>query len=78
VIVNIVDMFPEDRDKPYSRIKVYVNKSNNHITKIMQIGKDGTNYIIDITNMETDVPFESDMFTFDPDKHPEVDIIDMR
>ncbi|WP_016776927.1 LolA family protein [Anaerophaga thermohalophila] len=76
--VNIVDMFPEDRDKPYSRIKVYVNKANNHITKISQIGKDGTNYIIDITNMETDVPVESGMFTFDPDKHPEVDIIDMR
>ena len=76
--INIVDMFPEDRDKPYSRIKVYVNKANNHITKISQIGKDGTNYIIDITNMETDVPFEPGMFTFDPDKHPDVEIIDMR
>ncbi|MDK2841727.1 MAG: hypothetical protein PWQ17_1232, partial [Anaerophaga sp.] len=39
---------------------------------------DGTNYIIDITNMETDVPFEPGMFTFDPDKHPDVEIIDMR
>jgi outer membrane lipoprotein carrier protein len=76
--IQIVDLFPEDRDKPFSRIKLYVNKANYHITRITQIGKDGSNYIIDIQNMETDVPVESSMFIFDTTEHPDVDTIDMR
>ena len=76
--VNIVDLFPEDRDKPYSRIKVYINIKDNHISKITQIGKDGNNYTIDISSMETNVPYDSSMFVFDPDSYPNVEIIDMR
>ncbi|MGQ1890589.1 LolA family protein [Thermophagus sp. OGC60D27] len=76
--VNIVDLFPEERDKPYSRIKVYIKVKNNHISKITQIGKDGNNYTIDITSMETNVPFDAGMFVFDPASHPNVEIIDMR
>lgn len=76
--VNIIDLFPEDRDKPYSRIKLYVNKNNNHISKIMQLGKDGNNYIIDIKEMKTNVPVEQSMFEFDEEAHPDVDVIDMR
>ncbi|PWE00095.1 LolA family protein [Marinilabilia rubra] len=76
--VNIIDLFPEDRDKPFSRIKLYVNKSNNHISKIMQLGKDGNNYIIDIKEMKTNVPVEPSMFKFNEEAHPDVDVIDMR
>ena len=76
--VNVVDLFPEDRDKSYSRIKLYVNQDNHHITKISQIGKDGNNYIINIKNMKTNVPCESSMFIFSEEKHPDVQVIDMR
>jgi outer membrane lipoprotein carrier protein len=76
--IEIVDLFPEDRDKPFSRIKLYVNKANHHISKITQIGKDGNNYIIDIKNMETNVPVEPSMFIFNTEEHPDVDVIDMR
>jgi outer membrane lipoprotein carrier protein len=76
--IQIVDLFPEDRNKPFSRIKLYVNKTNYHIAKITQIGKDGNNYIIDIKNMETDVPVDPSMFIFNPEEHPDVDVIDMR
>jgi outer membrane lipoprotein-sorting protein len=76
--VDVVDLFPENRDKPYSRIKLYIKKDNHHIAKVSQIGKDGNNYIIDIKNMKTDVPCEPSMFSFDKKKHPDVDVIDMR
>lgn len=76
--VDVVDLFPEDRDKSYSRIKLYVNQDNHHIAKISQIGKDGNNYIIDVKDMKTDVPCESSMFIFDEEEHPDVDVIDMR
>ena len=76
--VNVVDLFPEDRDKSYSRIKLYVRKDNDHIAKISQIGKDGNNYIINIKNMKTNVPCESSMFIFDEEENPDIQVIDMR
>jgi len=76
--VNVVDLFPEDRNKSYSRIKLYVRKDNHHIAKISQIGKDGNNYIININNMKTNVPCKSSMFIFDKEEHPDVQVIDMR
>ncbi|MFO8000287.1 MAG: outer membrane lipoprotein carrier protein LolA [Marinilabilia sp.] len=76
--VDVVDLFPEDRDRSFSRIKLYINQDSRHISKISQLGKDGNNYIIDIENMETDVPCDSSMFIFDEDEHPDVDVIDMR
>jgi len=76
--VVVVDMFPEDRDKTFSRIKLFINKDNHHITKISQIGKDGSNYIIDVHNMETNIGCDSSTFRFDTSEHPDVDVIDMR
>lgn len=76
--VNIVDLFPEDRNKPFSRIKVYVDEKTHYIKKIVQIGKDGNNYMIDINHMETNIPYDADMFIFDPANHPDVEVIDMR
>ncbi|MDR2929136.1 MAG: outer membrane lipoprotein carrier protein LolA [Cytophagaceae bacterium] len=75
---DIVDLFPENRDKPYSRIKVYVYKDNLQFAKLVQIGKDGNNYIIDIKKMEINVPADDSMFKFDETKHPGVEVIDMR
>lgn len=75
---DIIDLFPEKRDKPFSRIKLFVYRDNLQIGKITQIGKDGNNYIIDIKKMEVNKPAEDTLFTFESAKHPGVDIIDMR
>ncbi|HHU56763.1 MAG TPA: outer membrane lipoprotein carrier protein LolA [Bacteroidales bacterium] len=76
--VDIVDLFPEERNKPYSRIKLYIYQHNQQFAKIEQIGKDGTNYIIDIHKMETNLPVNDSDFTFDPAQHPGIEIIDLR
>ena len=76
--VDIIDLFPEDRNKPFSRIKLYIYRDNLHFAKIEQIGKDGNNYIIDIKKMETNVPATDSMFVFDTAKHPNVEVIDLR
>ncbi len=75
---DIIDLFPDKRDKPYSRIKLYIYQDNLQIGKISQIGKDGNNYIIDIKKMEVNAAIDDAQFTFDAAKNPNVDIIDMR
>lgn len=76
--VDVVDLFPEDRNQEYSRIKLHIYQDNLQFARIEQIGKDGTNYFIDITQMKVNQPFSDSFFTFDPIKHPEVEVIDLR
>ena len=76
--VDIVDLFPDKRDRPFSRIKLYIYKDNLQFAKITQIGKDGSNYIIDIKKMETNISVEDSYFRFDASKHPGIEVIDLR
>ncbi|HLW08523.1 MAG TPA: outer membrane lipoprotein carrier protein LolA [Marinilabiliaceae bacterium] len=76
--VDVVDLFPEDRNQEYSKIKLHIYQDNLQFARIEQIGKDGTNYFIDITKMEVNQPFPDSFFTFDLIKHPEVEVIDLR
>lgn len=75
---DVIDLFPEKRDKAFSRIKLYIYQGNLQIAKITQIGKDGNNYIIDIKKLEVNAPADDALFIFDASKHPKVEIIDMR
>ncbi len=75
---DIIDLFPEKRDKAFSRIKLYIYQGNLQIAKITQIGKDGNNYIIDIKKLEVNAPADDALFIFDASKHPNVEVIDMR
>lgn len=76
--VDVVDLFPENRDQEYSRIKLHIYQDNLQFARIEQIGKDGTNYYIDITKMEVNQTFPDSTFTFDVNKHPGVEVIDLR
>jgi outer membrane lipoprotein-sorting protein len=76
--VEVVDLFPENRDKPYSRIKLFVAKESGNIAKITQLGKDGNNYIIDIKDLKPNVTCNDSMFVFKTESYPDVDVIDLR
>lgn len=78
VALDVIDLYPENRDKPYSRIKLKIRKDTNDIYSIEQVGKDGNNYTITVKNMNTNTTMEDNMFVFDTAKNPTVDIIDMR
>jgi outer membrane lipoprotein-sorting protein len=76
--VDIIDLFPEKRDQPFSRIKVYVYKDNLQFARLAQIGRDGTNYIIDIKKLEINIPTDDAIFIFDTKRYSGIEVIDMR
>ncbi len=78
VVVYGIDLFPVNRDKPYSKINLEIIKDNLKISSIKQVGKDGNNYTIKVKKMEINVPMNDSMFAFDKAAHPDVDVIDMR
>ena len=73
-----IDLYPENRDKPYSRIKLRILKDDMTLYTLRQVGKDGNIYTVVVKSMKTNLPFDDSTFAFDTNANPDVDIIDMR
>jgi len=73
-----IDLYPENRDKPYSRIKLRILKDELTLYSLRQVGKDGNNYTVVVNSIKTNIPLDDNDFVFDPAKYPDVDVIDMR
>ena len=79
--VNTVDLFPEDPGKkPYSRVRLGIDKKTNHIVYSKTFGKDGTNYLLEVKEMKTNSGLSDTIFTltlkqFEADGY---DVVDFR
>ena len=79
--LNVIDLFPEDPGKkPYSRIRMAINKSNNHIAYSKTFGKDGTNYLLEVKSMKADAGLSATDFVFNQAKFEteDYDVVDFR
>jgi outer membrane lipoprotein carrier protein len=78
---NTIDLFPEDPSKkPYSRVRLGIDKNTNHIVYSETFGKDGTNYKLVVAGMKTDQGVNGSLFKFDKAKYEaeDFDIVDFR
>jgi len=79
--LNVVDLFPEDPGKkPYSRIRMGINKKTNHIVYSKTFGKDGTDYLLEVKSMKTNAGVSSGQFVFSKEKYEaeDFDVVDFR
>ena len=79
--LNSIDLFPEDpSSKPYSRVRLGIDKATNHIVYSKTFGKDGTDYKLTVVEMKTNEGIAADMFVFNQSKFEglDYDIVDFR
>ncbi len=79
--LNVVDLFPEDPGtKPYSRIRMGIEKSTNHVAYSKTFGKDGTNYTLKVKSMKTDGNSGDNKFVFNQAHFEglDYDVVDFR
>lgn len=79
--LNTIDLFPEDPSKkPYSRIRLGIDKKTNHIVYSMTFGKDGTDYKLTVNEMKTNAGIEEAIFVFSTSKYESLDydVVDFR
>jgi len=76
-IYEIIDLYPNDLSKPYSRIRIYMEKEKPELFSARYFGKDGTHYQLEIIDYNYD-PVEDSLFKFDVSKHPGIEVIDLR
>ena len=64
ITYQVINLFPtKGSDKPYHTAKITVNKNKEEIVKIMLLGKDGIDYIYDLTTFKVNVPLSEETFT---------------
>jgi len=74
----VIDLFPIDKSKEFTKVKLYVDKIKYQILMAKTFNKDGNVYTLTMKNMKTDQNLAEDYFKFDPAKYPKVEINDMR
>ena len=74
----VIDLIPLNYDGEYSKIRLTVDKDKNTIYSMTRYGNDGNIYIVKIKQMEVNKAMNDNMFVFDTNKHPNVELIDDR
>ena len=77
-VTQVIDLFPTDKTKEFTRVRLYVDKTKSQILRAKTFNKDGNAYTLSLKNMKTDQNLTDDYFKFDPAKYPKVEINDMR
>lgn len=73
-----VDLYPEDLSEPYSLIKIIFKKQNLDPVSIKYQGKDGINYIIEVSKFTPNASVTDQDFVFNPQKHRGIEVVDLR
>lgn len=74
-----IDLFPTNVDDvSYHTAKLFVDEAKTEIVKMTIYSKDGANYTYKIKSFSGNTQIPDSKFTFDPSKHPDVEVIDLR
>lgn len=66
VVYQVINLFPvKDNDKPYHTAKITIDKKKEEIVKIILLGKDGINYIYEISEFKVNTTLSDNTFTID-------------
>jgi len=77
-VAQVIDLFPTDKSKEFTKVRLYVDKSKSQILRAKTFNKDGNTYTLSMKNMKTDQTLTDDYFKFDTAKYPKVEVNDMR
>lgn len=79
ITYQIVNLYPnKDNDKPFHTAKLTIDKKKVEIVKIMLLGKDGIDYIYEISDFKVNTTLSESTFTIDLKglKIDDADVID--
>jgi len=74
----VIDLFPLDKSKPFSRITLKIDKDKNELYAFKRFDKDGNYYTIKIGKIIPNKPLDESTFLFNKTKYPGVEVVDLR
>jgi outer membrane lipoprotein carrier protein len=78
VVYEIIDLVPEDKDKPYFKIRLTINKKDKTLKGWKIFEKSGNRYIYNIKNFAPNAVIDDKTFIFDKTQYKGVQVVDLR
>lgn len=76
--LQIIELTPKNKSLSFSKIKMYVDPSDNSVKKGVVFDKNAIHYTYAINNFKSNVELADSTFKFDKSKYPGVEVIDLR
>jgi outer membrane lipoprotein-sorting protein len=73
-----IELTPSDKNKPFHKVYLLVDKSTNTISSAKFLEKSGGKYTYSINTMKASVTVTDKDFSFDKTKYPGVEVVDLR
>lgn len=76
--LQIIELTPKNKSLSFSKIKMYIDTSDNTVKKGVVYDKNAIHYTYSISNFKSNVDMPDSNFKFDKTKYPGVEVIDLR
>jgi outer membrane lipoprotein-sorting protein len=78
IVYHVIDLVPEDRNKSFFKIKLFIEEKSNSISSWRIYEKSGNKYQYKITDFKPNANLSDTTFKFDKTKYKGVEVIDLR
>ncbi len=75
---SIVDLMPKNKNKPFFKVRIWIDKNVKYIKRMKVFDKNGNLYIYTVTSFNSKANLEDAYFKFDATKHSGVHVEDLR
>ncbi len=77
-VIDIVDFTPTDKNKPFFKIKLYIDRSLSQIKMAKIMEKNGNKYTYQLNSFNTNETLSDAFFSWNATAHPGVSVVDLR
>jgi outer membrane lipoprotein-sorting protein len=77
-VLRLINLKPGDKGKNFDKMSVVINEKKLDLESFSVYDKNGNVFTYNILNIQPNVNLPEDTFVFDPKKHPDVEVVDMR
>ena len=77
-LVQVVDLEPENKDEPFYKIRLTIDKEDKTLVNYKVFDKNGNRYLWTVSDFEPNLNLTASHFEFDPGDYKDVEIIDLR
>ena len=75
---NVIDLIPDDQDKPFFKVRLWIQKNDNSLFRWKLFDKTGNTYLYSISKFDGSYKAKDEEFIFDSSKYPGITEIDLR
>jgi outer membrane lipoprotein-sorting protein len=77
-IIQFIDLTPNDKSKPYFKVRLAIDKAAKAIQSAVVFDKNGNRYTYEIKKFTANPDLNDTFFAFDSKKYPGIEVVDLR